>query len=134
MSSEGKESAKSYDAKYIETSCVLKHNVDELLVGVTKQILLRKKESSMGSNSRAGTQSRVKIILIQYHWLLIDIFIRIESMGATPPWEPWWELEQCWWICSDTRDPQKISRVMTYMCFKEGKITQKWTWTESQHN
>ena len=66
LSSEGKESAKSYDAKYIETSCVLKHNVDELLVGVTKQILLRKKESSMGSNSRAGTQSRVKIILIQY--------------------------------------------------------------------
>ena len=31
--------ASSHDAKYVETSCVLKHHVDELLVGVTKQIL-----------------------------------------------------------------------------------------------
>ena len=38
---EGKELARSYDAKFIETSAGLKHNVDELLVGVLKQILLR---------------------------------------------------------------------------------------------
>ena len=31
--------ASSHDAKYVETSCVLKHHVDELLVGVTKQTL-----------------------------------------------------------------------------------------------
>ena len=36
---EGKVAASSYDAKYVETSCVLKHHVDELLVGVTMQIL-----------------------------------------------------------------------------------------------
>ena len=38
---EGKELASSYEAKFIETSAGLKHNVDELLVGVLKQILLR---------------------------------------------------------------------------------------------
>ena len=38
---EGKELAISYDAKFIETSAGLQHNVDELLVGVLKQILLR---------------------------------------------------------------------------------------------
>ena len=38
---EGKELARSYDAKFIETSAGLEHNVDELLVGVLKQILLR---------------------------------------------------------------------------------------------
>ena len=30
------------DAKFIETSSALKHDVDKLLVGVTKQMLLRK--------------------------------------------------------------------------------------------
>ena len=58
--SDGKEKAKSCDAKNVETSCVLKHNVDELLVGVTKQVLLRKEDSSIGENSRNGTQPRVK--------------------------------------------------------------------------
>jgi len=38
---EGKDLASSFDAKFIETSAGLKHNVDELLVGVLKQILLR---------------------------------------------------------------------------------------------
>ena len=38
---EGKNLACSYSAKFIETSAGLKHNVDELLVGITKQILLR---------------------------------------------------------------------------------------------
>ena len=42
---EGKELARSYDAKFIETSAGLKHNVDELLVGVLKQILLRQESS-----------------------------------------------------------------------------------------
>ena len=38
---EGKQLAHCYDAKFIETSAGLEHNVDELLVGVLKQILLR---------------------------------------------------------------------------------------------
>ena len=38
---EGKELAHCYDAKFIETSAGIEHNVDELLVGVLKQILLR---------------------------------------------------------------------------------------------
>ena len=38
---EGKDLANCYDAKFIETSAGLEHNVDELLVGVLKQILLR---------------------------------------------------------------------------------------------
>ena len=42
---EGKELARCYDAKFIETSAGLKHNVDELLVGVLKQILLRQESS-----------------------------------------------------------------------------------------
>ena len=33
--------AMAFDCKFIETSSVLKHNVDELLVGMTKQIILR---------------------------------------------------------------------------------------------
>lgn len=33
--------AKSYDSKFIETSSGIQHNVDELLVGVLKQIRLR---------------------------------------------------------------------------------------------
>ena len=54
--SEGKELARSYDAKFIETSAGLKHNVDELLVGVLKQILLRQESSE--------NPPRVKVDLI----------------------------------------------------------------------
>ena len=39
--SEGKDLASSFDCKFIETSVGLNHNVDELLVGVLKQILIR---------------------------------------------------------------------------------------------
>jgi hypothetical protein len=35
----------SYKGKFIETSAGLKHNVDELLVGILKQILLRYEET-----------------------------------------------------------------------------------------
>ena len=77
--SDGKEKAKSCDAKYVETSCVLKHNVDELLVGVTKQVLLRKEESSMGGNSRNGNQSRVNLFFVIYG---VDDNFRIGRMAA----------------------------------------------------
>ena len=43
VSVEGKELARSYDAKFIETSAGLKHNVDELLVGVLFNIQYRNK-------------------------------------------------------------------------------------------
>ncbi len=42
--SEGKKLAKSYEAKFIETSAGIQHNVDELLVGVLKQIRLRQEQ------------------------------------------------------------------------------------------
>ena len=38
--SEGKSSAKSYDCKYIEVSAAIDHQIDELLVGILKQIRL----------------------------------------------------------------------------------------------
>ena len=41
---EGKDQATALDSKFIETSSALKHNVDELLVGVTKQMFLRKEQ------------------------------------------------------------------------------------------
>ena len=43
---EGKELANCYDAKFIQTSAGLEHNVDELLVGVLKQILLRQEQDT----------------------------------------------------------------------------------------
>ena len=46
MLTEGKSLASSYDAKFIETSAGLKHNVDELLVGVLKQIMLRNQQGA----------------------------------------------------------------------------------------
>eukprot|EP00090_Calanus_glacialis_P024886 TRINITY_DN38619_c0_g1_i2.p1 TRINITY_DN38619_c0_g1~~TRINITY_DN38619_c0_g1_i2.p1 ORF type:complete len:639 (+),score=153.67 TRINITY_DN38619_c0_g1_i2:48-1964(+) len=43
---EGKDLASSFDCKFIETSVGLNHNVDELLVGVLKQILLRQEDET----------------------------------------------------------------------------------------
>lgn len=44
--------AMAFDSKFIDTSCVLKHNVDELLVGLTKQILLRQAPDIVGSREK----------------------------------------------------------------------------------
>lgn len=41
--SEGKALAKSIEAKFIETSSGIQHNVDELLVGILKQVRFGKK-------------------------------------------------------------------------------------------
>ena len=60
---EGKDQATALDSKFIETSSALKHNVDELLVGVTKQMFLRKeqevekKEVGNEKTSRVHTHS-----------------------------------------------------------------------------
>ena len=47
---EGKDLASSFDCKFIETSVGLNHNVDELLVGVLKQILLRQEAETKDQN------------------------------------------------------------------------------------
>ena len=41
MSTDGRTAADKYGCKYIETSAALNHRVDELLVGILKQILLK---------------------------------------------------------------------------------------------
>ena len=46
--------AMAFDSKFIDTSCVLKHNVDELLVGLTKQILLRQAQDNAGSHEKVN--------------------------------------------------------------------------------
>ena len=48
------------DAKFIETSSALKHNVDELLVGATKQMLLRKDQEDGKKDVRNWPQESVK--------------------------------------------------------------------------
>ena len=57
---EGKDQATCFDAKFIETSTVLKHNVDELLVGVTKQMFLRKEQDKGKKDRGSRTQTKVK--------------------------------------------------------------------------
>lgn len=52
---EGKQLATSRECKFIETSSGLKHNVDELLVGVLKQIRLREsREKKLRRQSSKG--------------------------------------------------------------------------------
>ncbi|CAL4096211.1 unnamed protein product, partial [Meganyctiphanes norvegica] len=54
----GKSLASCHDSKFIETSSGIQHNVDELLVGIVKQIRLRlslhRKQMKKASNSRAS--------------------------------------------------------------------------------
>jgi Rad/Gem-related GTP binding protein 1 len=63
--SEGKSLATSRDCKFIETSSGIQHNVDELLVGILKQIRLResrekKRQLRRGSKGgRNGNNSRL---------------------------------------------------------------------------
>lgn len=47
---EGKRLAASFDAKFIETSAGIQHNIDQLLVGVLKQIRLKGEQSSKPAN------------------------------------------------------------------------------------
>ena len=58
---EGRDKATIFNAKYIETSCVLKHNVDELLVGVTKQMLLRRNLDEMNSFNNPASSQQVSV-------------------------------------------------------------------------
>lgn len=54
---EGKQLATSRDCKFIETSGGIQHNVDELLVGVLKQIRLR--ETRDKKLRRQGSKSKI---------------------------------------------------------------------------
>ncbi|XP_022236073.1 GTP-binding protein REM 1-like [Limulus polyphemus] len=51
---EGRILASKYNIKFIETSAAIRHNVDELLVGIVSQIRLRSKETSYRSRRLSG--------------------------------------------------------------------------------
>ena len=57
---DGKGQSTAFDAKFIETSSALKLNVDELLVGVTKQMLMRKDQGDGKKYVRNWPQESVK--------------------------------------------------------------------------
>ncbi|XP_034479400.1 uncharacterized protein LOC117785471 isoform X1 [Drosophila innubila] len=61
-SQEGKTLAASRDAKFIETSSGIQHNVDELLVGILKQMRLKEKREKKATSSKMKT-SRTHISL-----------------------------------------------------------------------
>ena len=54
--SEGRKLARSCEAKFIETSAGIEHNVDELLVGVLKQIRLRIELETMSSSVKKKSE------------------------------------------------------------------------------
>ena len=60
LKTDGQDQATALDAKFIETSSALKHNVDELLVGVTKQMLLRKDQEDGKKDVRNWQRELVK--------------------------------------------------------------------------
>lgn len=66
---EAKSVAATYDCKYVETSVILNHNVDELLVGIVTQMRLlsenkkRSKKSRHGAAEESGCYARSKNLL-----------------------------------------------------------------------
>ena len=106
--SEAKDLATSYEVKYIETSCVLKHNVDELLVGVTKQILLRKEKDESGSCSNAGAGARSSRVTQSCKSLIFwNIFSQFRTENI-PHSGLWCEPELFWWACLEYTNHQNI--------------------------
>ena len=61
--------AATYDCKYVETSVILNHNVDELLVGIVTQMRLlsenkkRSKKNRHGAAEESGCYARSKNLL-----------------------------------------------------------------------
>ncbi|CAH1778648.1 unnamed protein product [Owenia fusiformis] len=55
---EGKSTAQTYDCKFIETSAVLNHQIDDLLAGIVKQIRLKRKKD--GRKKRGGCHKVAK--------------------------------------------------------------------------
>lgn len=63
-SSEGKALAQSRDAKFIETSSGIQHNVDELLVGVLKQVRLketRDKKAAISATKMRNSRTHISL-------------------------------------------------------------------------
>ena len=60
MQSDGKSLAVSFDCKFIETSSGIQHNVDELLVGILKQIRLKLQDPEQARSLFRKRSSRRK--------------------------------------------------------------------------
>lgn len=54
---EGKTAAENYDCKYTEVSAILNHKVDDLLVGILKQIRLTLERSSKQKRDKKKSSS-----------------------------------------------------------------------------
>ncbi|XP_069958681.1 uncharacterized protein [Cherax quadricarinatus] len=59
-SKEGSNLADSYDCKYIETSSGFNHQVDELLVGILKQIRLKSRDSEVTARKRSTRKKKYR--------------------------------------------------------------------------
>lgn len=58
--SEGRSAAKTYDCKYIEVSAAIDHRIDELLVGILKQIrLIKERTTKHVKKKKPGTSHSV---------------------------------------------------------------------------
>ena len=66
--------AMAFDCKFIDTSCVLKHNVDELLVGMAKQILLRQAQDLGGSSRKVLWKLHI-LNVIHFLSFMITIYV-----------------------------------------------------------
>ena len=57
--------ARSCEAKFIETSAGIEHNVDELLVGVLKQIRLRIEQAKMSTSNKKKTEETIDASVVR---------------------------------------------------------------------
>ncbi|KAH8405706.1 hypothetical protein KR215_006988 [Drosophila sulfurigaster] len=62
-SQEGKTLAASRDAKFIETSSGIQHNVDELLVGILKQMRLKEKREKKSTSKMKTSRTHISLHL-----------------------------------------------------------------------
>ena len=58
--SEGRSAAKTYDCKYIEVSAAIEHKVDDLLVGILKQIRLIRQRDELSAKTSTREKSQVQ--------------------------------------------------------------------------
>jgi len=84
--SEGRRLARSCEVKFIETSACIQHNVDELLVGILKQMRLRQerresgeKGKNTGSRNSRSSSTQARRISSPLHTLQVarDILARV---------------------------------------------------------
>ena len=59
--SAGRRAAEKYDCKYIEVSAAIDHKVDDLLVGILKQIrLIKERNENAAKGNRRKSQPKVR--------------------------------------------------------------------------